>query len=95
MAITNNVTNSISVILTQLLTLMYCSPGGVPESEVIKLLGNPAAKEPATMMAWATLHRQLKNFIQLLSSETGNRITFYNDVVQKVQTAVQYTKTSL
>ncbi|KAK2154284.1 hypothetical protein LSH36_272g06050 [Paralvinella palmiformis] len=48
--------------LSKVLRLIYCSPDGIPESELPRLLSDSDDHEPIPLLSWATARRELKIF---------------------------------
>ncbi|ESN94094.1 hypothetical protein HELRODRAFT_193832 [Helobdella robusta] len=58
-------------LLNKLLCLLVSSHSGLPESEMLKLLGDPAKDVEIPMVTWATLKSYLKPFLTMTSSCNG------------------------
>ena len=67
-----------------MLLLLYCSQEGLPLSEQCQLLGYIKNNEPITMMASATLNRQLRPFTRVIITTCGGRIAFRHSAVKEV-----------
>ncbi|ELU17595.1 hypothetical protein CAPTEDRAFT_207902 [Capitella teleta] len=76
------VTEDESMQMTQVLKFIYCSIGGLPESE-IPLMLNP--KNPVAPLVLANIRRQLKPFLRsvVFLRNGASRIQFFHDAMYK------------
>ena len=82
---------SINIFSLQLLRLIHCSLGGLPESEVRCML-DLSSEEGLSMLTWSTVRRHLKPFLRsaIFWYNGALRMQFFHASMSQVRPSVDW-----